>query len=204
MKNSINQMIPGPAGNIEAVVHYPKEQKPAIAIVCHPHPLFDGTMHNKVVTTLVKTFNELGMTAIRFNFRGIGKSDGKYDNTIGETDDLIAVINWAQENFPNSDLYLSGFSFGSFVAAKVVNQFDVKKLILIAPPVHDFNFTALPEFHCPWVVVQGDADEVVPADQVFAWVHSRKHQPELITMHGVGHFFHGKLVDLRERLLNVI
>lgn len=202
----LNHFIPGPAGLLEAVETAPihNNTPKGIAIICHPHPLYEGTMNNKVVTTLVKAYNHLGLTAIRFNFRGIGNSQGAYDNAIGEVDDLRAVINWCQKRSPTQSIYLAGFSFGSYIAAKVASQQPVTHLVSVAPPVVNFDFASLPPITCPWIVIQGDQDEVVPPEAVFAWVKTRIPPPQFICLTGASHFFHGKLIELRQRLEEAI
>src|SRR3989338_7668822 len=173
--------IPGPVGQLEAIVNPSKQlHQLGVAVVCHPHALFEGTMNNKVVTTIVKTFNKLNITTIRFNFRGVGKSEGSYGNAVGELEDVLSVIRWVEQHYSNQPLYLAGFSFGAYIAASAASNVEVKQLILVAPPVHNFNFSILPEFECPWVVVQGEQDEVVPAEEVFKWIHSRRQAPEII------------------------
>lgn len=194
--------IPGPSGNLEAVVEKPSS--PAsnrVAIICHPHPLHEGTMNNKVVTTLVRACQQLGVVAVRFNFRGVGASMGVYDNAVGEQEDLKAVIAWVEKTFPDCKLWLGGFSFGSYVATKVATEKSVEQLITIALSVNRFDFKSLPTLTCPWLVVQGEADEVVPAEDVFDWLASRSEKPKVIRMPGVGHYFHGKLIELREAIV---
>jgi len=200
-------MIPGPVGNIEAVLTQPQTvsaSKKAIAIVCHPHPLFGGTMTNKVVTTLVRVMTDIGLPALRFNFRGVGKSEGTFAEGVGEVADLLAVIAWLNNQYPEHKIWLAGFSFGAAVCATAATQTPVAQLITVAPPVPRFNLLNLPEVTCPWVVVQGDHDDVVNPEDVFAWVLTRKPQPVLIKMAEAGHFFHGRLLELRELLENVL
>ena len=197
--------IHGPSGKIQAVVEQPSETaRKIIAIICHPHPLQEGTMNNKVVTTLVRTCQKLGAVAIRFNYRGVGESEGQYGNVVGELDDLRAVVVWAQQHYPNHTLWLAGFSFGSYIAAKVATELPTQQLISIAPPVGNMDFAHLPTLNCPWVIVQGDSDEVVSAQQVYDWLATRQEPHQLIRMPGVGHFFHGKLIELREALIAAI
>ncbi len=195
--------IPGPAGNLEAVIERPQTQiGNTVAIICHPHPKQEGTMTNKVVTTLVRACQQLGIIAVRFNFRGVGKSEGHYDHTIGEQDDLKAVISWVKETFPDCKLWLAGFSFGSYITAKVASEISIEQLISIAPPVNHFDFQSLPTIQCPWLVVQGELDEVVPSQEVFDWAETRSEKIHMIRMPNVGHFFHGKLIELRDNLVN--
>lgn len=193
--------IPGPTGQIEAIVESAGSDKGLLGIICHPHPLHGGTMNNKVVTTLVRVFERLDIVPIRFNFRGVGKSEGRHDYSLGEQDDLKAVIAWSKEQFPGYNIVLAGFSFGSFIATKVASEEQPKALITIAPPVHHNAFDKLPPIHFPWIVVQGEADEVVPPDQVFAWLAKLNPPPIVIRMPGVGHFFHGQLIELRDKLI---
>lgn len=158
-------------------------------------------MNNKVVTTLARACQQLGAVAIRFNFRGVGESEGHYDQGLGEQADLQAVIAWAQARYPGYRLWLAGFSFGSYIAASMASKLAVDQLITIAPPVHHFDFEHLAKISCPWVVAQGEADEVVPSEQVFAWLATRPEPIHLIRMPNVGHFFHGQLIELREALI---
>ncbi len=197
--------ILGPAGLLECILDQPTEINTLnVAIVCHPHPLHGGTMGNKVVTTLSRTLQELGMPVIRFNFRGIGQSEGGYANTVGELEDLYAVMDWVQKEYPQHNIWLAGFSFGSFISAKAASQRKVAQLISVAPPVQNFDFKNIPFISCPWVVVQGEEDEVVPSGLVFEWLASRAEKPRLIRFPGIGHFFHGHLTSLREELLKIL
>ncbi len=193
--------LQGPAGQVEAIRGEPTEEPiGAWGIVCHPHPLFGGTMHNKVVTTLVKTFQYLGLDTVRFNFRGVGKSEGTFDNGEGELNDLLAVIDWVRQSHPHRDIWLAGFSFGAYIAAKAATQVSPKKLVTVAPPVQHFPMQTLPPITCPWVLVQGELDEVVPPAAVFAWAESRDPKPVILRFPQATHFFHGQLGELRSRL----
>jgi uncharacterized protein len=197
--------IPGPVGSIEAVLSPPTQNEvDAVAIVCHPHPLYGGTMNNKVVTTLVKTFNALGLYALRFNFRGIGKSEGSYAEGIGEQEDALAVIHWAEQEFPGKKIWLAGFSFGAYVATQIAERYPVALLVTIAPPVHHFDLKNIQAIKIPWIIVQGDQDEVVPPEEVYAWIKQLSPPPKLIRIQDAGHFFHGRLIDLRELLENAL
>lgn len=195
--------LEGPGGTLEAALEGDTDNPAMIAIVCHPHPLFGGTMDNKVVTTLARAARDAGAAVLRFNFRGVGNSQGAFSDGIGETEDLIAVHRWLTREFPDRPLWLAGFSFGSFVAARgaevlAANGQAPKALMLVAPPVHHFDFEGIETAGCPVTVVQGEDDEVVPAEQVFRWAGQTPLTPDLIRFPDSGHFFHGKLVDLKE------
>jgi len=194
----ITTTIPGPVGSIEAIISVPKDHvKSIVAVVCHPHPLQEGTMHNKVVTTLTRAFRDFGVTSIRFNFRGVGASEGNYADGIGETEDAVAVLEWARSEFGPEALWLAGFSFGGAVAYRAASVFDVSQLICVAPSVERVDVkVAQPE--CPILVVQGDADEVVLPGAVEAWVDGLETRPELVLVPGAGHFFHGRLAELKD------
>lgn len=199
-------LLPGPAGDLE-VSTTPLEtenSRHAVAIICHPHPLHGGTMNNKVVTTLVRTFKELGLRTVRFNFRGVGKSVGSFAEGVGEVEDLLAVVAWVKKTCPQDAIWLAGFSFGGYIAAKVATQIPVAQLVTIAPQASRFTQSPFPPITAPWVLVQGDQDEVVPPEEVFAWVETLNPKPAVIRMTGAGHFFHGRLIELRDTLVSVL
>jgi len=192
--------IPGPAGSIECASDIPAAEgaRAGTALICHPHSLQGGTMHNKVVTTLERALRELGMATVRFNFRGVGKSVGMFDNGVGETDDLLAVAQWAQSVRPKDALWLSGFSFGSYVATRASSALPARQLITIAPAVTRWDFAALPAPPCPWLIVQGEADEVVDPAAVYAFAAAHRPAPTLVRLAETGHFFHRRLIELRD------
>lgn len=198
-KQETLKIIEGPAGEIELIITQ-QPGKSMWGIVCHPHSLFGGTMQNKVVTTLIKTFQSIGLNTIRFNFRGVGASTGKFDSGVGELDDLIAVMNWVQEEYHHYEFWLAGFSFGAFVAAKAATKIPLKKLVLVAPPVSNFPMKKLPLFLCPWILVQGDRDEIISAEEVYKWAKRRKPAPIILRFPNASHFFHGELIALRSEL----
>ncbi len=195
--------IAGPTGRIEALLEVPGNSLgTTVGVVCHPHPLHQGTMMNKVVHTIARALNDLGMPAVRFNFRGVGASDGKYSDGTGETDDVLAVVRWATETYPASKLWLAGFSFGAMVSYRAALETDTDQLISIAPAVDRFKDLATEQPTCPWLIIQGDADDVVSCDEVVAWVNELPPGPELIVFPGAGHFFHGQLIQLRAALVD--
>jgi alpha/beta superfamily hydrolase len=171
---------------------------PAVAIICHPLPIEGGTMHNKVVTMLARSLRELGLDTVRFNFRGTGNSEGSFDNGVGETDDLRAVAAWVRAQRPDAALWLAGFSFGAYVSLRMAAELQPSMLISIAPPVRrSWDFDSLVPPTCPWLVIQGEADEVVDPQAVFDWIDTMRDPPDLVRMPDTGHFFHRKLMDLR-------
>jgi alpha/beta superfamily hydrolase len=193
----------GPAGNIEALLDMPAGTAvSAMAVICHPHPQHQGTQLNKVVHTISRSMNELGAPAVRFNFRGVGASEGAYANGLGEVEDLIAVAGWARGRFPRAELWLAGFSFGAAVTIRAAGQLKPARLISVAPPVVRMaDLLADVRVECPWLIVQGTGDEVVAAADTQHWAQTRHPSAELVLLPEVGHFFHGRLTLLRETLV---
>jgi len=192
-------LIPGVAGKLEVAVDLPEAGKArqGIAVLCHPSPPEGGTMHNKVVTMTARTLTELGLAVVRFNFRGVGQSEGRYDDGRGEVLDQLAVARWATAANPGDVLWLGGFSFGSWVALQGARQLPVQQMISIAPPVGMRDFTGVMPPPCPWLLIQGESDEIVSAAVVFDWAKKLKPQPTVVRMPDTGHFFHRHLLDLR-------
>jgi len=194
----------GPAGVLEAAAGVPAadEARQGSAIICHPHPQHGGTMHNKVVTIIERALRESGLATITFNFRGVGVSQGSYDDGNGETEDLIAVASWMQQVRPGTALWLAGFSFGSYVALRAAAALPVRQLISVAPPIGRWDFAGLTPPPCPWLVIQGEHDEVVDAAAVYEFVAAQEPPPTLVRMPDTGHFFHRRLMDLRGAIKN--
>ncbi len=162
-------------------------------------------MDNKVVTTLARALQDSGIPTLRFNFRGVGASDGAFDQGSGETADAAAVAAWGAQRWPGRSLVIAGFSFGGYVALRLAQQRPTRQLITIAPADSSGvgeAATAVP--HCPWLIVQGDADEVVDPQAVIAWVNGLEPRPRLVVLPGVGHFFHGRLHELRDAVVDAI
>lgn len=199
-KQPTESLIPAPHGQL-AIMTTPILHEPMIAIICHPHPLHGGTMHNKVVTTTAKACQQQGYATVRFNYRGVGGSSGSYGDFIGEIADLETVIAWVMETVPHAKLSLAGFSFGAFIAASVADKMsDIDWLISIAPAVNHANFSALTKTTAPWLVVQGEADEVVSSESVCAWANQNPAVKACIRIPSASHFFHGQLLQLRQVL----
>ena len=184
--------VEGPAGTIEVVRNVPGPALHGIALVCHPHPLQGGTLDNKVVQTLAKTFFALGYAAVRFNFRGVGQSAGSFDEGVGETDDALAVLEDARQRLGASlPVVLAGFSFGSYVVTRMAARVQAERLVLIAPGVKRFP---VPDVAADTIIVHGEEDDVVPLADVFEW--ARPQQLPIVVFPGCGHFFHGRLPQL--------
>jgi alpha/beta superfamily hydrolase len=186
-------MIDGPTGPLEVVLNVPDAPPAGIALITHPHSQQGGTLDNKVAQTLAKTFFALGYGAARFNFRGVGASGGTFDEGIGETDDALAVLAYAQEALgPSLPIVLAGFSFGAFVQTRVAKRVTAQRLVLIGPAVRRFAVEPVP---ADTIVIHGEEDDVVPLADVFAW--ARPQEVPIVVFPGCGHFFHGRLPQLQ-------
>ncbi len=197
-------LVPGPAGPIEVLTSCPEcyEGSRPLAVICHPHPLYGGSMKNKVVHILAETFNDMGLLSVTFNFRGVGKSTGRFDQGRGESEDLLAVVRYFRERHPKAPVWLAGFSFGAYVALRTHRLVGAERLLLVAPPVTMFDFGELPEVEIPWMVVQGGKDDIIAPLEVSKWVHNRPQRPDYRWMADADHFFHGRLNRLREAVMN--
>jgi uncharacterized protein len=197
--------LPGPAGEIEARIETPQgvtqgTPRNAFAVVCHPHPLFGGTLDNKVVYTVARSFHDLGLPTIRFNFRGVGKSSGSFADGVGETDDTLAVIAAGREKWPGAALWLAGFSFGGAVALRAAAASSPERIVAVAPAIKRVPMAGVAPPACPWLIVHGDADDVVDHHEVMEWAGRQPLAPHMVLLPGVGHFFHGKLHELRDAI----
>ena len=191
--------LAGPAGKLEAIsnIAAPEEARRGVAVICHPNPVQGGTMHNKVVTMVERSLRESGLDTVRFNFRGTGNSEGSYDEGNGEGEDLAAVVAWVRRVRQGDVLWLAGFSFGSYVTIRNAVRLGAAALVSIAPPAGRFALTDIAPPQCPWLIVQGEADEVVEPQAVFDWIESLPVEPEVVRMPETSHFFHRRLMDLR-------
>ena len=201
LRGERRSVIPGPGGVLEVAINEPQAEPRGIALVAHPHPLQGGTLDNKVAHTLARTFAGLGYVSVRFNFRGVGKSAGTFDEGAGETDDALAALGFARSEFPAfaaQPPVLAGFSFGSFVQSRVAMTVAPERMVLIAPAVMRFAVEAVPP---DTIVVHGDEDDVVALADVLAW--ARPQQLPVIVFPGCGHFFHGRLVQLQRLLTDI-
>ncbi|TQV89801.1 alpha/beta hydrolase [Aliikangiella coralliicola] len=218
--NSQDVQISGPAGKIQAILDLPKGSSLTggasgdssvsdcdasfISVNCHPHSLHGGTMTNKVVHTVSRSIAGLGIPSLRFNFRGVGASEGSYDEGRGEQLDLLAVVDWMKSRYPGKQLIVTGFSFGSFVSALAASQLQPSMLLSVAPPVQRFDFGDFVRPECDWTIIIGSKDELVEYSGVVEWVNSFSDRPQMITMDDASHFFHGRLIELREKVENIV
>lgn len=202
---SEKQFIDGPVGRLQAILDTPRNEAAAgCAVICHPHPQHGGTMHNKVAHTLARAFLRLGFESLRFNFRGTEASEGVYDNGVGELDDALAAMEWMRNRQTSGPLWLAGFSFGAAIAVRAAAAKDVDGLISVAPAVYRFASGMATQPQCPWLIVQGDEDELVAVDETIEWVNGLEPGPELLVLAGAEHFFHGRLVELRDIVMQFV
>ena len=201
-------LVPGPDGLIELVMEAGErleQSHPLVAVIAHPHPLYGGSMDNKVVTTLSRLYRQLGVDVLRFNFRGIGSSEGVHDEGRGEVDDMLAVVKYARQQKPEARIILAGFSFGSAIAAaasEVLSSENLacQHLLLVAPPVDRYQYAPSGAFTCPTCIVIGGLDDIVDANTVADWVSAMAAPPRLVCIPEASHFFHGELVTLKTKL----
>jgi alpha/beta superfamily hydrolase len=197
--------LSGPAGDIEASLEAPVDfDGQAVALVCHPHPLYGGSMTNKVVHMAARALQELNMVTLKFNFRGVGLSQGSFDEGRGETLDALVAYDALRQRFPQASITLVGFSFGSFIAYKVATQRAARQLICIAPPVQRFDFKTSPVPPIPWSIIQGDKDDLVDHDSVLQWARELIPPPHVQLLTGAEHFFHGRMSDLKNCVKNCV
>lgn len=198
--------LAGPSGQIEARLELPQgaDQPAVFGVACHPHSLKGGTMDNKVTHTLARAMVECGAPAFRFNFRGVGASAGTFDFGRGEVDDLATVVEEGRRRFPGAALWLGGFSFGAFVALRAAATLAPQRLIAIAPPVVGYELGDVDGPAGDWMLAQGDADDVVPPDAVLSWASKQSNPPRLHVLAGAGHFFHGRLHELKPLIVDFL
>ena len=195
--------IPGPAGQLEAVLEIPDATPRAIAVICHPHPEYGGTMNNKVVTAVSRALSELNVINLRFNYRGVGNSEGEYAAMKGETEDAHAAIKFIKNEYPDLPLWLAGFSFGTGIVTHIAHDNPPEQLVLIAPPVKRYELKKY-TWDCPTVIALGGKDDVVDVDVIKNWQKTLTPAPTFIFFEGAGHFFHGYLIELREALVSAL
>ena len=197
------KMIQGPEGFLE-VAHSPASVPTGQMLVCHPHPQYGGTMYNKVITTVIRQGQKRLMNTCRFNYRGVGKSEGSYDQALGEVEDSLAVGNWFLGQSHLEKTWLVGFSFGAYIAFQAAHRLPVRGLILIAPAVTRMDYSKVKEPTVPTWVIHGGSDELIASDKVQDWSKGLKYLKETYILPQASHFFHGRLGDLSIYLDNVI
>lgn len=190
--------LPGPAGALEALFQECDGGAPrAAALVCHPHPLYGGTLHNKVVHRVAAVLHARGASTLRFNFRGVGRSAGSFDGGEGELADARAALGWLRQRVPGVPVVIAGFSFGSWVAARLAAaEPPVAALVLVGPPVASADFSPLRKLAVPKLVVQGDRDEVCPPAALEAVLPDWAAPCRLRMVEGASHFFDRRLGEL--------
>jgi alpha/beta superfamily hydrolase len=204
-------LFDGPSGRLEGILKFEEAVQPvALVVICHPHPLFQGTMHNKVVFALAEAFFGLGCEVLRFNFRGVGISTGKYDDGRGETQDALAALHYLRQRHPAIPCHVAGFSFGAWITIEVCRSSeDVESLTAVAPPFKYFDPALLRVIRVPKLFLQGTADEICPPDQLQSLFPSFSEPKAIVLLEGAGHFFAGQLQALKtavedhRRFLNI-
>lgn len=199
-------VLDGPAGALEGLLQERAGIAPPIAaVICHPHPLYGGTLNNKVVHRVASTLHSLGAAVLRFNFRGVGKSAGTHDRGAGEIDDARAALGWMRARYPGASAWVGGFSFGSWVAARLAARGpEAERLILVAPPVRTASFAALHECATPKIIVQGTADDTCPLAELEREYPSWAEPKRLVLVEGASHFFDRRLTELADGLTAAI
>jgi len=199
-KNSHKFYLTGPAGRMECLLDEPEEGAPrGIALVAHPHPLFAGTMDNKIVQTLARAFVGLGYVVARFNFRGVGESEGVHDRGHGEVDDMLVMLDHMQATYPGLPFVLSGFSFGTFVQAQLYHRLIAEgrgrlpeRMVLVGTAAGKWPMPSVP---ADTILIHGELDDTITLSQVFEW--ARPLEIPVIVIPGADHFFHRKLVHIK-------
>lgn len=195
--------LTGHAGKMECLLDLPDAPPKGIALVAHPHPLYGGTMENKVAQTLARTFVSLGYATARFNFRGVGESEGVHDNGVGEVDDMALMMAHMQEQYPGLPVALSGFSFGTFVQAKLQQRLiaegrPAERLVLVGTAAGKWP---MPEVPKDTILVHGELDDTITLQQVFDW--ARPQDLPVIVIPGADHFFHRKLGHIKNLVMQL-
>ncbi|MES1930743.1 alpha/beta hydrolase [Salinisphaera dokdonensis CL-ES53] len=199
-KTHASGLIPGPAGDLQVDIDLPDDTPRGLALVCHPHPQQGGTKDNKVVFMMARAATMAGFAAVRFNFRGVGESEGAYDAGVGEVDDAAAVRDWALEASGLSLAAVAGFSFGSAVALRLADRDAPPSLVTVGFPSAYFD-GALPRPDSDWLAVFGDADDVIDVNASIEAVRELEPAVDVQILEGAGHFLHGRLTDLRKRVI---
>jgi alpha/beta superfamily hydrolase len=196
-----NLFIPASIGRLEAILKEPTNDVRGVALVCHPHPLGGGTMHNKVVYRAAAGLVEAGLITLRFNFRGVGNSSGEHDDGNGEKDDVKDALNYLSENYPNQPITFAGFSFGSKVGTEVaLDDQRIARLVSIGTPVDKYDFSFLKQCRKPILFIHGDRDEFGSIESLNLLVAqvAENTETKLVVFENCGHFFDKHLEELKD------
>jgi hypothetical protein len=198
------ELISGPVGSIEVAIDAPAGEPRGLAVVCHPHPLFGGTLDNKVTQTLARALVALGFISVRPNFRGVGKTAGTHDEGRGEVDDMLTVVQLFQQRYQPKELVLAGFSFGSFVQTHVAQRLaaagtPAQRLVLVGTATSRWQVMPVPEDS---LVIHGELDDTVPLSSVLDW--ARPQNLPVIVIPGADHFFHGRLPIIKRLVIHAL
>jgi hypothetical protein len=204
MRHARTLFVPGPAGPIETSL---SEGDPARAsiVLCHPHPQYGGSMHDAVLDTIERAAQRSSMATVKFNFRGVGASEGDYDHGIGEVDDLLAVLDWLRVERPSAKLWLGGYSFGSNIVWRALDSAtDTALVLLVAPPIGAMDYAAHTGLHAAVEVIYGDHDAFIDAAELERWATTAASRVRTTTVAGADHFFGGMHAALAEAVEQVL
>jgi alpha/beta superfamily hydrolase len=202
-KRSEMVFIPGPEGELEGIFSYVSKKVTHLAVLCHPHPLYGGTMHNKVVYSMAMALNQIGYATVRFNFRGVGRSSGSFNHGIGEQRDVESVIEHFYRQYPDAYLAVGGFSFGAKVGLLVASRDErVSGIIGTGVTVDVADFSFLEDCEKPKLIIQGTNDQYGSVESVQEWFRSLPEPKKLCLIDGAVHLFDGKLTELKNAIIN--
>lgn len=205
MASDVVRELAGPAGPLEALLDTPDGEPRAIAVFGHPHPLHGGTMHTKALYQAAKAMPRIGVAALRFNFRGVGRSAGTFDAGAGEQEDFRAAITFAQERFPDLPVWAAGMSFGSWIALTVgAEDTRVSLLLGIAPPVDRYDFGVLKTCTLPKFIIHGENDELISIKEIRKFYSQLPEPKELVVLEDANHLFEGKTTDVGETVEDLL
>jgi alpha/beta superfamily hydrolase len=198
------ELISGPVGSIEVAIDAPAGEPRGLAVVCHPHPLFGGTLDNKVTQTLARALVALGFISVRPNFRGVGNTAGTHDEGGGEVDDIVTVVDLFRQRYQPKELVLAGFSFGSFVQTHVAQRLaaagiPAQRLVLVGTATSRWQVMPVPEDS---LVIHGELDDTVPLSSVLDW--ARPQNLPVTVIPGADHFFHGRLPIIKRLVIHAL
>jgi alpha/beta superfamily hydrolase len=202
-KRSEMVFVPGPSGDLEGIYSYISKKVTHLAIICHPHPLYGGTMHNKVIYSIAMALNQLGYATVRFNFRGVGRSAGSFNHGIGEQRDVEAVIDFYHQLYPEALKVVAGFSFGAKVGLLAGSRDErISGLLGVGVTVDIADFSFLQDYAKPKLIIQGSNDQYGALKNVEDWFQKLPEPKKLVIIEGAVHLFDGKLAELKNAIIN--